>query len=176
MIDIVEYDPAWPLLFAQVRDRVWPEIGDIAVTVEHVGSTAVPGLAGKPVIDIDVVIPLHAKVMTMIGRLARLGYIHRGDLGIMDREAFTSPATAPPHHLYVCRRGSVALHNHLALRDHLRRHPDDVAAYAALKRKLAAECADVDQYTRKKTDFILSILSKYDFSEVDLTLIRRQDE
>lgn len=176
MIDVVEYDSAWPLIFAQIRDRVWHEISDIAVTVEHVGSTAVPGLAGKPIIDIDVVIPLHAKVMTIIGRLARLGYIHRGDLGIQDREAFTSPEGAPPHHLHVCRRGSVALRNHLSLRDHLRQHPGDLAAYAGLKRTLASECADVDEYSRKKTDFIVSILAKCSFSGEELALIRRPNE
>jgi GrpB-like predicted nucleotidyltransferase (UPF0157 family) len=173
MMQLVEYDPTWPATFSQIRDRVWHEISDIAVTIEHVGSTAVPGLAGKPVIDIDVVIPLHAKVMTIIGRLARLGYVHQGDLGVQDREAFKSPAGAPAHHLYVCRRGSVALRNHLTLRDHLRQHHEDAVAYAALKRTLAAECTDVDSYTRKKTDFILSILQRYSFSAAELDLIRR---
>jgi GrpB-like predicted nucleotidyltransferase (UPF0157 family) len=176
MIEIVEYDQTWPIIFSQIRDRVWHEVADIAVTIEHVGSTAVPGLTAKPVIDMDVVIPFHAKVMTIIGRLARLGYVHRGDLGIQDREAFTSPADAPLHHLYVCRRGSVALRNHLTLRDHLRQHADDRAAYATLKQGLATQSADVDEYSRKKTDFILAILAKYEFSPDELALIRRPNE
>jgi GrpB-like predicted nucleotidyltransferase (UPF0157 family) len=176
VIQLVEYDPTWPTIFNQIRERVWHEVSDIAVTIEHVGSTAVPGLAGKPVIDIDVVMPLHAKVMTIIGRLARLGYEHRGDLGIHDREAFKSPEDAPMHRLYVCRRGSVALRNHLTLRDHLRQHADDLRAYAALKRALATECADVDEYGRRKTSFILAILAQYDFTSDELALIRRPNE
>jgi GrpB-like predicted nucleotidyltransferase (UPF0157 family) len=176
VIQVVDYDPAWPSLFAQIRDRVWPHVSDVAVTIEHVGSTAVPGLAAKPIIEVDVVIPQKAKLTGVIGRLARIGYEHRGDLGIQDREAFKSPLGTFAHHLYVCRRGSVALRNHLTLRDHLRQHPEDAAAYAALKRTLAAACADVDEYSRMKTDFIVEILGRYSFSAEELVLIRRPNE
>ena len=176
MIEVADYNPDWPNQFAELRERLSPCLGDVVAAIEHVGSTAVPGLAAKPVIDIDAVIPIHAKVVTIIGRLARIGYVHRGNLGIEDREAFSAPTDAPRHHLYVCRRGSVALRNHLTLRDHLRRNPDDCTAYAALKRTLAAECADVDQYSRRKTDFILSILARYTFSEPELAMIRRPNE
>ena len=176
MIELVEYDPAWPVLFAQVRDRIWPHVSDLAVNIEHVGSTAVPGLAAKPIIEADIVIPLHAKLMPLIGRLARVGYEHRGDLGIRDREAFKPPPDAPAHHLYVCRRGSVALRNHVTLRDHLRTHPDDLAAYATLKRALAADSADVEEYSRRKTEFIVSILARYSFSDDELAFIRSAND
>ena len=176
MIEITEYNPDWPHQFAELREGLSHSLGDVAVAIEHVGSTAVPGLTAKPVIDIDAVIPLHAKVITIIGRLARIGYVHQGNLGIEDREVFKAPAGALRHHLYVCRRGSVALRNHLTLRDHLRRHPDDVAEYASLKRRLAAESVDGDQYTRQKTNFILSILARYSFSEPELEIIRRSNE
>ncbi len=176
MIEISEYNADWPLQFAELRERLSLCLGDVAVAIEHVGSTAVPGLAAKPLIDIDVVIPLHAKAIISIGRLAGIGYVHQGNLGIQDRESFKSPTGTPPHHLYVCRRGSVALRNHLTLRDHLRQHPGDLTAYARLKRGVAADCRDVDEYTRRKTDFILSILAKYTFSAAELALIRGPNE
>jgi GrpB-like predicted nucleotidyltransferase (UPF0157 family) len=173
VITVAEYDPSWPESFGQIRDRVWSHIRDIALTIEHVGSTAVPGLAAKPIIELDVVIPRTARVMGVIGRLAGIGYEHRGDLGIPDREAFKSPADLPAHQLYVCRWGSVALRNHLTFRDHLRQFPSDAATYAALKRTLSTECTNGDEYTRKKTEFIISILAKYSFSAEELDGIRR---
>jgi GrpB-like predicted nucleotidyltransferase (UPF0157 family) len=177
MIELSEYNRDWPNQFAELRERLSHCLGDVAVAIEHVGSTAVPGLAAKPLIDIDGVIPLHAKIITIIGRLARIGYVHQGNLGIEGREVFRAPTGPPAHHLYVCRRGCVALRNHLTLRDHLRRHPDDVAAYARLKKILVAQCADVDEYTRRKTDFIVSILARYNsFSEAELETIRRSNE
>jgi GrpB-like predicted nucleotidyltransferase (UPF0157 family) len=88
---VVDYDPSWPDVFEVLRRPVWAAVRDVAVSVEHVGSTAVPGLAAKPIIDIDVVVASSDSLSKAIGRLATLGYIHRGDLGIDDREAFDSP-------------------------------------------------------------------------------------
>jgi GrpB-like predicted nucleotidyltransferase (UPF0157 family) len=125
---IVDYDPHWPDLFKELRAPVVAELGDLAVGVEHVGSTAVPGLAAKPIIDMDVVVPSVADIPEAIRRLAVLGYVHRGDLGIAGREAFTSPAGKPRHHLYVCSLGSEELRRHRSLRDYLLTHPDDARA------------------------------------------------
>ena len=119
----MDYDANWPNLFAGLRDRIWPCLSDLAISIEHIGSTSAPGLSAKPVIDIDVVIASREELPGAVARLATLGYVHRGDLGIEDREAFSAPAGGPAHHLYVCPRESVALRNHLALRDHLRTHP-----------------------------------------------------
>jgi len=130
---VVDYDPTWPLTFAALRAPISEALRDIASTVEHVGSTSVPGLAAKPIVDIDVVLPSRAEIPTAIEKLASLGYVYRGDLGIPEREAFSSPAHLPPHHLYVCVQGSAALANHLTIRDHLRRNSDAMAAYGQLK-------------------------------------------
>ena len=80
-ITVVDYDPTWPLAFEAVRARVWSVVGDVAVNVEHVGSTSVPGLAAKPIIDISVVVPTEAAVAVAIERLSTLGYRHLGTLG-----------------------------------------------------------------------------------------------
>jgi GrpB-like predicted nucleotidyltransferase (UPF0157 family) len=171
---VVDYNPEWPEQFHRLRDRIWPSVRDIAVAVEHVGSTSVPGLAAKPVIDLDIVIASRGGVSEVAMRLTQLGYEHRGNLGVEDREAFTTPKNQPAHNLYVCPSDSLALRNHVTLRDHLRGHPTDVAAYSKLKKRLAEQFAhDVDGYVAGKTDFILSILAQYGFPADSLESIRR---
>jgi GrpB-like predicted nucleotidyltransferase (UPF0157 family) len=111
-----------------------------------VASTASPrrscrpyGLAARPIIDLDVVIADRIDLPAVIQRLRTLGYLHEGDLGVPGREAFTTPAGAPPHHLYVCATGTPALDRHLAFRDGLRADPSLAGANGDLKRTLAAQ-------------------------------------
>jgi GrpB-like predicted nucleotidyltransferase (UPF0157 family) len=130
----------------------------MAVSIEHVGSTSVPGLAAKPIIDLDIVVADRAAVAAAIEVLAGLGYEHLGDLGVKDREAFRRPPGSERHNLYVCPAGGEGLRNHLAVRDHLRSHPGAVAEYAALKQRLAMESPDIDAYVIAKTDLIISFL------------------
>jgi GrpB-like predicted nucleotidyltransferase (UPF0157 family) len=170
---VVDYDPSWPDMFEVLRRPVWAAVRDVAVSVEHVGSTAVPGLAAKPIIDMDVIVASSDSLPEAIGRLATLGYIYRGNLGIDDREAFDSPQGLPAHHLYVCPEESVALANHLALRDFLRRDAVAVAEYSRIKRQLAARFPDdIDSYITGKTDFILTVLRNAGFRESVLRTIR----
>ena len=173
-IVVVEYDPSWPAAFERVRAAVWPAVSDVAVSVEHVGSTAVPGLAAKPIIDVSVVVGAASDVPAAIQRLATLGYVHRGNLGVEGREAFESPDGLPAHHLYLCPRDSPALANHLAVRDHLRTHPDAAKEYGALKRRLAERFPhDSEGYVDGKTDFLLRILRAAGFPSVRLAEIER---
>ena len=88
---VVDYDPAWPAVFGRLRDQVWPVVQDVAISIEHIGSTSVPGLASKSIIDLSIVTPSDAEVPLTIERLVTLGYIHRGNLGIEGREAFKQP-------------------------------------------------------------------------------------
>lgn len=177
IIRVVDYNPEWPDWFSRLRERVWPSVRDIAVAVEHVGSTAVPGLAAKPVIDLDIVIPSRSELPLMVERLGRLGYEHRGNLEVPDREAFSTSENQPAHHLYVCPRNSVALRNHITFRDHLRAHPSDAVAYSSLKKQLAERYPhDMDSYVEGKTDFILSILAQYGLSADCLNSIRRVNQ
>lgn len=158
---VVEYDPSWPEIFRQLHDRIWPVVRDLAVAIEHVGSTSVPGLPAKPVIDLSVVVPSAREVSFAIDRLATLGYQHRGNLGIEGREAFRAPLDLPAHHLYLCPSQSPALENHLTVRDYLRAHPEAAAAYGELKKELARRFPqDMDRYCTGKTDFLLDILRK----------------
>lgn len=164
MIELTDHDPRWPDAFARLRDRIWPACRDAgALAVEHVGSTAVPGLAAKPVIDLDVVIRADADLPPVQAALVGLGYRPRGDLGVPQRYAFRAPdapdAPAIRHHLYVCVADSAALRNHLRVRDRLRADPALRDAYAALKRELAARAETSDAYVAGKTDFLLAVLA-----------------
>lgn len=153
------YNAAWPGAFAQIRDALWPAIADVALRIEHVGSTAVPGLAAKPVIDVDIVLPDPGDISTVVTRLAPLGYAHRGTRGVPGRDAFQASNALPVHHLYACRDGAVALRNHLLLRDALRASRALAAEYGALKQRLAvAHAHDVDAYIDGKTEFIVRVL------------------
>jgi GrpB-like predicted nucleotidyltransferase (UPF0157 family) len=172
---VLDYDPGWPHLFEEIRSTVWDAVSDIAIAIEHVGSTSVPGLAAKPVIDMDVVVA-EGDVATGISRLTGLGYEHRGDLGIADREAFGRPAGSPRHHLYLCPSSSPALANHLAIRDYLRTNLRVASAYGDLKRHLAREFPrDIDGYVEAKTGFLVGVLRKVAFPEDALADIERMN-
>ena len=122
------YDPAWPSQFLQVAAFVTSGLFGVNHRVEHVGSTAVPGMTAKPIVDLDVVIRAGAFPKAKAG-LEALGYIHRGDLGIPQREAFDlvdveTKSQLPAHHLYVCEDGTYELCKHLAFRDFMRENPE----------------------------------------------------
>ena len=170
-IVVVPYDPDWPARFEAIRDRVAPALGHVALAIEHIGSTSVPGLAAKPIIDIDVIVATAADVPIAIERLATVGYAHRGDLTVTGREAFSAPDGSTRHNLYVCAADVLPLRNHLAIRHHLRTHPDAVKAYAALKLRLASETDDIDAYIEGKTPMILEFLAAEGLSPDDLATI-----
>lgn len=146
-VTLVEsYNPAWPAWFDQIRAFVEPKLDGIPHAMEHVGSTAVPGMTAKPIIDVDVVVDPQA-FSSVKGRLEEIGYVHEGDLGVPGREAFDlsnpdTKAKLPAHHLYVCKRGCRALRDHLAFRDFMRSHPDWVRQLSDLKRSLCEQYND----------------------------------
>ena len=96
---IKEYDPQWPILFEQLRAKFSELLGNMVSAIEHVGSTSVPELAAKPIIDLDVLLASAVYFPETIRRLATLGYEHEGDLGIAGREAFRTPPSLFAHHL-----------------------------------------------------------------------------
>lgn len=157
---VVDYDPNWPLMFDTIRAGMFPALEGVALTVEHVGGTAVPGVPAKPVIDIDVVVR-DRDVRQGIESLQSIGYLHRGDRGVPKREAFHSPEGLIRHHLYLCPVSSPALWNHLAIRNHLRSNASDARAYGELKRRLATSFTnDSEGYVQAKTDFLVAILRR----------------
>src|SRR5260370_1907909 len=173
-IEVADYDPCWPKTFERLHSRIWTALRDVALSVEHVGSTSVPGLAAKPIIDISIVVSERSNVQTGISRLATMGYVHRGDLGIEGRETFANPDGLPMHNLYLCPRDSVALANHLAIRNYLRSHPEAAREYGELKKRLAERFPhDIDGYIYRKTTLLLTILRATGFPPEHLREIER---
>lgn len=160
MIEIVAYDRRWPSVFASLQDGLVGPLAGLVDRIEHVGSTAVPGLAARDVIDLTAVVDTLGHLPAVIGRLAPLGYSHEGDLGVTGRHAFTTPAGAPAHHLYVCTADNLDFAQMLAFRDYLRTHPDTARAYAELKYFLASRFRDDRAgYTAAKSAFITRIVA-----------------
>ena len=169
---IVEYDPRWASEFAALQVALATVLETVSHRIEHVGSTAVTGLAAKPILDLDVVIEEAPTFSAAMKRLEAVGYKHQGDLGVPGREAFSRRGdTRVPrvagrpewmeHHLYVCLSDSCELLRHLAFRDHLRGHADDARRYAKLKRELATRFRnDRDAYGRGKAAFVEEILRR----------------
>ena len=161
VVTVVEYDPIWVHTFEKLRDFVVAVLGELLVTVEHVGSTSVPGLAAKPIIDLDAVVYTQSDVQTAIQRLVAVGYVHEGDLGVAGREAFIPFDGAPWHHLYVCTADNAEYKRHIQFRDYLRSHSQDTKMYGDLKWELAQRFHnDRAAYTNGKNDFVKEILKR----------------
>lgn len=162
-IVVADPDPAWSSWFEQVRERVWPAVADVASRIDHVGSTSVAGLAAKPIIDLDVVVPAEEDVRPAIERLRSIGYRWRGDLGVTGREAFAPPGhdRLPRHHLYLVVDGNRAHQDHVLLRDLLREDPEARARYAELKRANVRRAAgDMDVYVAAKAALVAELLTR----------------
>ena len=156
-VTVLPYDGAWKAAFEAIKMEIERAIGDLVIGIEHVGSTSVEGLSAKPCIDIDVVIEDYGVFEEVVRRLADIGYIHEGDLGIPDREAFcySDKPHLMPHHLYVCPRYSRELHRHITFRDYLRSNPDAVKRYGAVKEEGARLFPDdIEGYIAHKTPCI----------------------
>lgn len=154
---VLPYDPAWKDAFEAIRRELEAALGDLALGIEHVGSTSVEGLSAKPCIDVDVVIQDYSVFSDVVRKLEAIGYVHKGDLGIRDREAFrySDKPHLLTHHLYVCPRDSRELHRHLTFRDFLRSHPEAAKQYGQVKERAAQLFPeDMDQYIAYKSPCI----------------------
>ena len=154
---VTPYNKAWESDFEAIRTELAAALGDLAIGIEHVGSTSVEGLSAKPCIDIDVVIKDYSVFDEVVGRLAAIGYIHEGNLGIKDREAFkySDKPHLQKHHLYVCPQNSKELRRHITFRNFLKSHPEAVRQYGAVKEAAARLFPnDIDGYIRYKTPCI----------------------
>ena len=150
---VVPYDEIWEAAFEEIKNEIEAVIGEIILGIEHVGSTSVKGLSAKPCIDIDVIIKDYSVFDEIAKRLGAIGYIHEGNLGIKDREAFKY-ADKPHlmrHHLYVCPQYSEELHRHITFRNFLRHNPEAVKEYSLVKEKGAELYPnDINQYIEYK--------------------------
>ncbi len=140
MIELVPYDPTWPTRFSEEARRLREVCRALALRIDHVGSTSIPGLAAKPVIDIQVTVTSLQPLGAWTERLGPLGYVHHASPDDAAYPFFHRPATWPhTHHVHLCVAGSVIGRATLALRDYLRDHPELRDAYEQEKRRLARE-------------------------------------
>lgn len=159
-IQVVNYDPQWKIEFEEIKNNISTKLQDLVLSIEHVGSTSIPDLPAKPIIDIDVIISSRIILPNVISKLAELGYVHEGNLGIAGREAFMWP-TSKRHHLHVCSVETPNLHNHLIFRDYLRSHSQERIDYGLLKKGLAQRFKNnMDAYGEAKSQFIQEVLTK----------------
>jgi GrpB-like predicted nucleotidyltransferase (UPF0157 family) len=161
VIVVAEYDPAWPLRFERLRQEyaeAMAAAGVPVIAIEHVGSTSVPGLAAKPIIDCDIVVA-EQDVAAASAVLTELGFKPLGELGIPLRWAFKEPERLAGTNTYVIVAGSLSLRNHLAVRDLLRADPYLRQQYAAVKKHAGVTAANIDEYGRAKNDMVQQILA-----------------
>jgi GrpB-like predicted nucleotidyltransferase (UPF0157 family) len=164
-VTIVEYDESWPERFETEAAAVRAAVGPAALRVDHVGSTSVPGLAAKPIVDLQVSVASLQPMGLYREPLHSIGYRHfefPNEDGVDDYPYFAKPPEPPrAFHIHVAESGSYHERRHLAFRDWLRTHPEDAAAYAQHKRDLATrEWATMDDYADAKSDFIASITAR----------------
>jgi GrpB-like predicted nucleotidyltransferase (UPF0157 family) len=165
MLEIVPYDPRWPREFEVERERIDAALGPLALRVEHNGSTAVPDLAAKPIIDIQIsVVRLHP-IDGYARPLASLGYVHVPHEDDARCPFFHRPHDWPhTHHVHVVEAGGEEERRTLAFRDYLRTHPAEAREYEALKRRLAAlhggsDADSREAYAVAKSAFVERVLT-----------------
>lgn len=158
-IKIEDYDPEWPKKFETHAGRIADALGRAALRIEHVGSTAVPGLAAKPVIDVLVVVPNSADESAYLPQLEAAGYVLRvREPDWHEHRMFRTPERDA--HVHVYSAGCAEIERALTFRDRLRRHRGDRSRYERTKRELASkEWPDMNAYAEAKTEVIESILT-----------------
>ena len=167
-VTVLPYDSTWKSAFEAIKKEIEGAAGDLILGVEHVGSTSVEGMSAKPCIDLDVVIRDASVLEAVIARLAAIGYIHEGDLGIPGREAFkyTDKPHLQTHHLYVCPRDSRELHRHITFREFLKSHPEAVRQYSRVKETAAQLYPDdIDRYIAYKSPCIEELYAQCGLQE-----------
>jgi len=176
LVEVVPYNPEWKTWFDELKAEVWPHVADVALDMIHVGSTSIPGMSAKPIIDIDIIIKSPKDLPEITARLAKIGYYHVGDLGITGREAFNLDGGPKyPHNLYVCPSESEALRNHLLFKKHLSENPESFKRYKDLKLRLSESVVSREEYWKSKTLLILEFLRAEGMNSEALENIRDQN-
>ena len=159
---VLPYDEKWKFAFEEIKNEIDAALGDRILGIEHIGSTSVKGMSAKPCIDIDVIIKDYSVFDEIVEKLGAIGYIHEGNLGIKDREAFKymNKPHLMTHHLYVCPEYSKELHRHVTFRDFLRQNTEAVRKYSLVKEQAAELFPNsIDKYIEHKTPCIEELYS-----------------
>lgn len=160
-IEVVPYNHVWPALFSEEADHIKYALGSICIDIHHIGSTSVPSLAAKPIIDIMPVVIDITQVDKYTSQITALGYEAKGEYGILFRLFFHKGKDVRTHNIHIFERGNSEIERHLKFRDWMRYHPYDRDLYADLKKRLAEQFPhDMMSYCLGKEDFIAAIDAK----------------
>lgn len=162
-VRLEKYNPEWAALFKEEKKLLLDTFGNRIVAIEHIGSTAIPGVPAKPILDINVAVPSLNDIDDFIAKLQKLGYEYIPERKFSDRQFFPKgPSEKRTHHLNLVEIISqTGWKNALLFRDYLRAHPKVRNEYAMLKQKLAKKYANNrDEYTEQKSDFVIRIVKK----------------
>lgn len=161
---VAPYNPTWPLLFQKEATHIRRALGENFIDVLHIGSTSIPGMSAKPIIDMIPVVKDIYKVNE--SAMEKLGYTCRGELGMMFRHFCQKITPNLGYHAHIWEKDSAEIHKNLLFRQHLINHPHDFRAYESLKIQLAGEFhEDRNAYTLNKDDLIKSIIAEAGFNE-----------
>jgi len=158
-VELVPYNPEWSLLADQEAERILEQLTITVIGIYHIGSTSVPGLKAKPIIDFVMEVEDLDEVIQAVEQFESLGYSSKGEMGISGRQFFTRDTDGErTHHLHVFQSGHPDIERHLVFRDFLRANPDAAREYENLKEKLAKRFPkESGNYTEAKSEFILSM-------------------
>ena len=158
---VLPYDPNWITEYERIRDYLMEQIGDLTLEIKHVGSTSVPGLCAKPIIDIVALMESYDVFPAIVARLEKVGFKHNGNQGIKEREVFKRliPDDFMDYHFYVCPKDSEESHRQTIFKNALLNNKNIADDYGKLKMRLVDEVnGDRVLYTDSKTDFILRVI------------------
>ncbi len=161
-IELVPHSPLWAQQFEEEAASLTAVFQPILVSAHHIGSTSIPGILAKPIIDIILVVTSITAVRKLIEPMAVLGYVSKGENGIPGRHYFRKGGDERhTHHVHTYGKHHPAIARHLDFRDYLRHHPEQSLAYSQLKKRLAQQFVnDTENYTNSKSAFIEGIVSK----------------
>ncbi|HHF7365403.1 TPA: GNAT family N-acetyltransferase [Legionella bozemanae] len=176
-VEVIRYNPSWPELFAAEAHQIKQALGSNCIEIYHIGSTSVPGLSAKPIIDILPVVENILLVDKASESMEKIGYVTMGEYGIPFRRYFQKGATKRTHNVHVFEKGNSEIERHLYFRDWMRTHPNDRDAYATLKMALAKQFPnDINAYCLGKEEFISNIDAQTGFTQLRIVkaLTRRE--
>lgn len=155
ILTVVDYDEMWPTLFENERTLLQMTLGKVISRIHHIGSTSVPGLSAKPVIDILIEVANIEGLDSLNQAMEGVGYTVRGENGILNRRYFTKGGNQRSHHIHAFTTGDAQIIKHLAFRDYLIKHNDVAIQYALMKKSAMLLCEnDSHRYSIYKADFI----------------------
>ena len=160
VVRLATYDPEWPRLFEQEKARLQAALGGQVLDIQHIGSTSIPGLTAKPILDIAIAVENFEAAFACVPLIEKLGYEFMGEHGILRRHYFVKRDPRSTHHIHMLELTNAEYQAHLLFRDYLRLHPEAITQYQTLKQRLAEQHPnDREAYTDGKAEFIGQILA-----------------